>query len=118
MVPEPQIAADGRTTIGFFVHGIRHKQGAEEHLSELHPGEALLLRDEPDNPMDRRALVVTHDNKELGYIPDLLVDFVHTVRATGPLSLTVAQVNDAEAPPNGCWVVGARTHRPPRIMTP
>jgi len=100
MVPEPQIMADGTTAADFFVHGIRHKQGAEEHILRLRLGEALHVKDEPDNPKDKRALLVTHDNTELGYIPDLLVDFVHAVRETGRLSLTVAQVNDVDTPPN------------------
>jgi hypothetical protein len=100
VVPEPRIDAQGGTSTDFFVHGVRHKAGAETRVSMLRRGERLELRDEPSNPVNQRALLVTHDGAELGYVPDLLVDYVHTVRASADLAITVAQVNGPDAPPN------------------
>lgn len=100
VVPEPIVDARGRTATDFFVHGVRHKAGAEARISTLRPGEQLELRDEPLNPVNGRALLVTHDGAELGYVPDLLVDYVRTAQDFSELAITVAQVNGADAPPN------------------
>jgi hypothetical protein len=100
VLPEPIIDAQGRTSTEFFVHGVRHKAGAEACISTLRLGDRLELLDEPSNPVNQRALVVTHDGDQLGYVPDLLVDYMHTVRATSDLVVKVAQVNGPDAPPN------------------
>jgi hypothetical protein len=100
VVPEPLVDAHGHTSTDFFVHGPRHKAGAEARISTLRPGERLELRDEPSNPVNQRALLVTHDGAELGYVPDLLVDYAHIVRASSDLTITVAQVNGPDTPPN------------------
>jgi hypothetical protein len=100
VVPEPLIDAQGRTSTEFFVHGVRHKAGAEARISTLRPGDRLGLRHEPSNPVNQRALLVTHDGDQLGYVPDLLVDYMHTARENSDLAITVAQVNGPDAPPN------------------
>lgn len=99
-VAEPFIDAQGRTCTEFFVHGVRHKPGAEARISTLRPGDRLGLRDEPANPVNQRALLVTYDGAPLGYVPDLLVDYMHTARGPFGLLITVAQVNGPDAPPN------------------
>jgi hypothetical protein len=100
MVPEPHIEEDGRTTTNFFVHGPRHQPGAEARIASLRPGETLELRDEPANPVNQHALLVTSDGATLGYVPDLLVDYARTARAHSDVAVTVIQVNGPEAPPN------------------
>ncbi|MEQ4722738.1 HIRAN domain-containing protein [Nonomuraea sp. B19D2] len=100
LVPEPQVDENGRTCTFFFVHGLRHVEGAESRISMLREGDALELRDDPTNPVNRQALLVTREGGELGWVPDLLLDYVHHVRDTGDIAIRVAQVNGADAPPN------------------
>jgi hypothetical protein len=100
LLPEPFIDAQGLTSTEFFVHGVRHKAGAEARISTLRPGDRLELRDEPSNPANQRALLVTHVGDQLGYVPDLLVDYMHTVRRASDLVMAVAQVNGPDVPPN------------------
>ncbi|MEU7000966.1 hypothetical protein [Nonomuraea sp. NPDC046570] len=100
LLPEPRIDADGRTTSVFFVHGVRHKSGAESRISSLREGDVLDVRDDSSNPVNHRALLVTSDGAELGWVPDLLLDYVHHVREGGDMVVQVAQVNGPEVPPN------------------
>jgi hypothetical protein len=101
LFPMPVIEGDGSTRGVFFLHGLRHCAGALERLPSLRVGEALVLRDEPDNVVNPRALLVTEERGEvLGYVPDLLADHVHQVRASGHCRITVVQVNSPDAPPN------------------
>lgn len=100
LVPEPYIDEGGRTSAVFFVHGSRHKPGAEARISTLHEGELLGLHDDAENPVNQSALLVTHDGAELGWVPDLLLDYVHHVRDVGEMTIRVAQVNSPDVPPN------------------
>ncbi|MBG0816016.1 hypothetical protein [Planomonospora sp. ID82291] len=100
LVPEPCVEEDGRTSAAFFVHGSRHRPGAESCISVLHEGELLDLRDDPSNPVNQRALLVTREGTELGWVPDLLLDYVHHVRDAGAMTIRVAQVNGSDVPPN------------------
>lgn len=100
LVPEPEIDESGRTSCVFFVHGSRYKPDAEEHISALQVGSRLQLLDDPENPINPKALIVTHDGNELGWVPDLLVEYVHQVRDHGGHGLTVVQVNGHDVPPN------------------
>lgn len=97
LVPEPYVDPDGRTSTYFFVHGLRHREGAESRAARLRPGDALDLRDDPANPANRHALLVTREGDALGWVPDLLLEYV---RNTRDMNLRVAQVNDADTPPN------------------
>ncbi|WP_204014911.1 hypothetical protein [Sphaerimonospora thailandensis] len=100
LVAEPEVDASGRTSASFFVHGLRHRAGAEPRVATLRKGEQLALRDDLQNPVNPRALLVTRNAEELGWIPDLLLDYVHRVRETGEMTIRVAQVNGADTPPN------------------
>ncbi|SET23768.1 hypothetical protein SAMN05421811_102471 [Nonomuraea wenchangensis] len=100
LVPEPHVAADGSTSTDFFVHGVRYKSGAEERIAALVEDDELALRPEPANPVNPRALLVTRDGGELGYVPNLLLDYVHQVRDAGAMTLRVAQVNGSDTPLN------------------
>ncbi|WP_143020148.1 HIRAN domain-containing protein [Sinosporangium album] len=100
LVPEPHVNENGQTSATFFVHGLRHLSGHEARISQLRIGELLELRDNPENPANPRALLVTGDGVELGWVPDLLLDYVHAVRNHNLADLHVAQINGADAPPN------------------
>jgi hypothetical protein len=50
--------------------GTRFNGGADIILSELNPGEKVSLVREPDNPYDKRAImVIDEDERKIGYIP-------------------------------------------------
>lgn len=94
MLPIPEVAADGSTHATFLVHGMRYVPGADERVGRLSQGDVLFLRSEPDNEKNARAvLVVEGDDQRLGYVPDVLLDFVHEV---ADARVTVVRVNGPE----------------------
>ncbi|WP_147397348.1 hypothetical protein [Amycolatopsis panacis] len=103
LVPEPSVAPDGSTTGCFLVAGIRHRMPDEGRrdavLGSLQPGSRLFLRDEPDNPVNPRAiLVLQQDEIDLGWVPNILVEYVHQVRKSGDFRIHVRHINGAETP--------------------
>jgi hypothetical protein len=103
LLPEPTVTTDGRTECVFLVHGIRHlaqeDPSLEQRLQELRDGDLLRLLDEPDNAYNPRALLTANDRCEpLGWVPDLLLDYVHDVRTSGPHEVFVEAVNGTDAP--------------------
>jgi hypothetical protein len=100
--PEPTIGSEGRTQSNFLVHGIRHavpEQDIDDRLRSLRKGDRLALVPEPTNPVNPRAIhTVDRQSVPLGWVPDLLLDYVHTVTGTGPHELVVQHVNGPEAP--------------------
>ncbi|MGH3688038.1 MAG: hypothetical protein ACRDRU_15540 [Pseudonocardiaceae bacterium] len=103
LIPEPEVDGKGRTKSQFLVAGIRH-QIKDEHqrdliLSRLKRGDKLQLVEEPGDPVNPRAVLVsTRDQVALGWVPNMLVDYVHDVRDGGPFSVEVAHVNGPDAP--------------------
>jgi hypothetical protein len=91
-LPEP-----GPVELHFLVHGIRHLTTEEQgRIDSLSAGQHLRLLEEPGNPVNERALLVTDDGARLGYVPDPLLDYVHDIiRHT--YSLVVVRINPAEA---------------------
>lgn len=101
LVQKPSTDSDGSSRAVFFVHGVRHIAGASERIATLRRGDELLLRPMPDNPVNTRALLVTaKDSSPLGYVPDLLIDYVHKLRDVSDPKLTVLQCNKNDSPPN------------------
>jgi hypothetical protein len=105
LYPEPLVAPDGSTRSIFLVNGVRHVLAedptAEQRFATLQPEEQLVLIDEPDNDWNKRAILVSaRDGQRLGWVPDLLLDYLHTVRDQGEPSLVVEHVNGPEAPPH------------------
>lgn len=101
LFPPPLVQPDGRTEYSFLVHGVRHmaKFGVEERLARLEQGDELLIVDEPSNPMNQRALVVTStDGHGLGWVPDLLLEYVHKARETASAMLYVERTNGPDTP--------------------
>jgi hypothetical protein len=101
LFPEPQIGAGGSTSCLFLVHGIRYIPGAEDRIEHLTHGETLYLLDEPSNSKNSRAVLVTASGGDrIGWVPDLLLDYVHTVRNHGPVYVKVERANGRDAPPH------------------
>lgn len=77
-------------------------------------GSRLTLVDEPGNPVNPRAILTADATRApLGYVPDILLDYVHTVRDEGPVSATVAHVNGPDTPPHLRLLVRLDGHAPP-----
>lgn len=51
------------------VAGCNHVPGMIGLLRELEPGQKLKLLREPENPYDKRAILVMNGDKKLGYLP-------------------------------------------------
>lgn len=97
LFPVPVVRPDGSTTCRFLVHGIRHVGSGV--LPPLRPGDALTVLPEPSNPVNPDAvLVCSAAGERLGYVPDLLVDYLHVVARAGEFELVVEHVNGPEAP--------------------
>ncbi|RRD04700.1 hypothetical protein EII34_09150 [Arachnia propionica] len=82
---------DGRCEGWFFISGVRHQN--EAVARELKVGDQLELCDEPDNPVNPRAILLTTDGTPVGWVPDWLVDTVHRLRETNEVEVFVDQVN-------------------------
>jgi hypothetical protein len=98
VLPEPTIGTDGETSCTFLVHGVRHcGPEADDAIDSLNTGDLLELRWEPSNPVNERAvLVLSGSGVAVGYVPDPLVDYVHTVMRTGEHRLSVVRANGPE----------------------
>jgi hypothetical protein len=84
----------------FFVRGIRHQVGAEEAVSELRPGDELHLKPEPTNAINAKAhLLLCHDGRAVGYVPDYLTDDLSELAGLDPsLRIEAVRVNSSPAP--------------------
>jgi hypothetical protein len=101
LFPEPRVAQDGSTTCTFLVHGVRYmaKYGVEAHIATLSKGDELRLEPEPTNPVNPRAqLVCARTGQPFGWVPDVLLDYVHHVRSVAEPIVTVERTNGNDAP--------------------
>lgn len=104
VIPEPTEMPDGKLVRMFLVSGVRHadQQNPEivsQLLTTLEPGTRLQLVPEPSNPMNPRALQLAAEGTALGWVPDYLVDEIHTyLEGKRPLSLVVERANGPETP--------------------
>jgi hypothetical protein len=99
--PEPELdQASGKVVCRFFVRGIQYIPGAEERVAQLRPEDWLELLDEPDNPVNSRAIRLMAGAELVGYAPDYLVEFLHEARSVcgGDLQVSVVHTNPATAP--------------------
>lgn len=99
----PEHTGEGDSCVLFFARGIRHVAGAAEALSTLQPGDGLALVDDPQNPHNPRAVLLRiSDGRQVGWVPDYLVDHVHELRQLNGFDPVVAveHVNDATAAPH------------------
>lgn len=117
LFPEPELSSDGFVTCTFLVHGVRHvpdrpiqldgqpvritHDQLEAKLANLRQGDHLRLIGEPSNPMNPHAVITaTSEGFPIGWVPDLLLDDLHSLIAEDyPLaSVTLVQANGPEAP--------------------
>lgn len=103
LFPEPQVSSNGLTECRFLVHGIRHclpdENDRDRLLASLKSGTKLSLIDEPDNPKNRRAILTsTLSGEHIGWVPNLLVEYVHHVREHGSVDVRVVHRNGPSAP--------------------
>lgn len=108
----------------FFVRGIRYLDGAEDAALQLHAGDRLRLAHEPSNQFNSNAhLVICHDGRAVGYVPDYLVDDLKTlVEQDDSLRVEVVRVNQPPAPSQqrllcklSMSAAAPRPHRGPRF---
>lgn len=104
VIPEPVVDEDGREVRPFLVSGVRHVD--EEKPDEvgaivagLSRGQLLDIQDEPDNPVNPRAMVLDANGHRVGWIPDYLLDYVHKHREAGnQICAVVEHANGPGAP--------------------
>lgn len=97
LLPVPSVTASGDTCSFFLVHGIRYAQGAGDAISRLRSHDPLILRDEPSNPVDPRAMIVSSvTGDSLGWVPAPLLHYVRDVRESGEHALTVVRASGPE----------------------
>lgn len=95
LLPAPHISDDGSVSFLFLSHGVRHiPVDAQARISRLAQGEKLLLRPEPNNPINPGAQMVTDaDEMPVGWLPDPLISLVEQ---TTNRELTVEKANGPE----------------------
>jgi len=101
---EPYVGEDGQTITTFLAHGVRHRLLAdsrvESALKSLSCGDQLSLVDEPDNPVDPSAILVSSDGHVmLGWVPTVLLPYVHKVQQHGKVDVKVMQSSGPDIPP-------------------
>ncbi|WP_368866291.1 HIRAN domain-containing protein [Rhodococcoides fascians] len=89
------------TTAHFLAHGVRHRDAtASAYISTLASGAQLMLEREPGNETNPKAVRITGAGMHLGYVPDPLLDHVHSVMRYGAWELTVVRANPPETHPH------------------
>ena len=98
----PERTPEGDLNTRFFARGVRHVEGAASDVGDLQVGDQLELVDEPDNPVNRRAVLVhTRTGRSVGYVPDCLVETIHELRdLDAPVEVTAEHVNPDTSPPH------------------
>ncbi len=101
IVPEPRTEPDGRQVLLFLASRTRHLESAGERISHLAPGDELLLRPEPDNPVNPDALLLDNTTGEpVGWVADYLLDLVRDYQARGPVQVFVERADSPDTPPH------------------
>lgn len=94
--PIPVVEPDGSTACNFLVSGIRYCNGGV--LPELAVGDRLELRDDPENSANPKAVHICVAGQPIGWIPNLMLDYVHAARVAVDPVLTVLHLNGPDAP--------------------
>lgn len=101
MAEAPAIAPDGRTSAEFLIRGASYAVrsfGTECVANGLIEGDRLNIVDDSDNEANPNALLFeTSDGSAIGWVPDLLIDYVRDVRVSGG-SAHILQNNGLQAP--------------------
>ncbi len=98
----PERTPEGDLNTRFFARGIRHIEGAASAVGDMQVGDRLELVDEPENPVNRRAVLLhTRTGRNVGYVPDYLVETIHELRdLDAPIEVTAEHVNLDTSPPH------------------
>ena len=98
----PERTLEGSLTTLFFVRGVRHLAGAPEAVDQVQAGDVLELEDEPGNPVNPQAVLVsTRTGRRVGWVPDCLVETVHELRELdSPVEVVAEHVNPDTSPPH------------------
>jgi hypothetical protein len=105
LLPEPLVDLDGSTKYSFLVNGVRHALDEDpsiEHvLASLTPGDPLALLNDESNNVNPRAILVTADSRDrLGWVPDLLLGYIHEVCQHSHEVVRVVHVNGPDTDPH------------------
>lgn len=104
VVPEPAELPDGTLVRRFLVSGVRHADEARPDrvsrvVDALAAGTPLRLVPEPTNPTNPRALQLAAGRTVIGWVPDYLVDEIHTyMERRRALTFVVDRANGPQAP--------------------
>lgn len=104
LFPEPIVRVDGSSHCCFLVHGVRHIEksynpSVQQRIQNLHKGGPLQLVPQPENEVNSRALLISTEGGDiLGWVPDLLLDYVYTLQESGPVELRVEHTNGPNVP--------------------
>lgn len=91
----------GETSAHFLAHGVRHRgTEASDWITGLASGRRLALEPDPENAVNSRAIRIVDHGLHLGFVPDPLLDYVHSVFDGGAYELTVVRANPAETHPH------------------
>lgn len=91
----------GRTSACFLAHGVRHRsEEASSLITGLAPRQQLRLRTDPANPANPRAVQIISGDTQLGFVPDPLLDYIHSVIDGGSYELSVVRANPPETHPH------------------
>lgn len=95
------VPSTGATSACFLAHGVSHR-GTETstHIAGLVAGTELTLSTDPTNPVNPRAVQIMDGTVHLGFVPDPLVDYVHSILTDRTRRLTVVKANSAETHPH------------------
>lgn len=94
-------SATGETSAHFLAHGVRHRSpDASDRITKLPGGYRLWLEPDRDNPINSEAIRIVDHGMHLAFVPDPLLDYVHSVMASGAYDLTVVRANPAETHPH------------------
>jgi hypothetical protein len=112
-LPEP-VTEDNKLICLFLVNGIRHvpdgpitldghefrvtKERVSSVLEGLRTGDALRLVNEPGNPFNPLAIVVTGALIPVGWMPNLLLEDLHRLMESAKIKVTVERANGPDAP--------------------
>lgn len=100
VVPEPVAEDGGSTEQLFLASGVRYHDTADGLVMRLRPGDELVLRDEPDNEYDDRAILLDAEhNRPVGWIPSYMLDEVHKAQQGGTsVRVFVERANGPDVP--------------------
>lgn len=104
VIPEPTETPDGALTRTFLVSGVRHANAQDQEdvsrlITDLAEGDPIELVPEPDNPKNPRALQLAAYGKPVGWVPDYLVDEIHSYMGSNrALTVAIERANGPDVP--------------------